>query len=103
MNEKKSDNHPMRVIASNPVLILFLGACPAMAQTARVMTGTMNARFLLFINHSSRFIRMISRTLYTTRIEHAMNAITRTAFDLRNIMSFPKKGDTPTTSPMTSS
>ena len=26
MNEKKSDNHPMRVIASNPVLILFLGA-----------------------------------------------------------------------------
>ena len=64
MNEKKSDNHPMRVIASNPVLILFLGACPAMAQTASVISALgMGVAVLLVLLLSGIVISALRRVI----------------------------------------
>ena len=38
MNENKKCPLAFSAIAKNPVLVLFLGACPAMAQTGSVIS-----------------------------------------------------------------
>lgn len=58
MNEKKN------VILENPVLVLFLGACPAMAQTANVISALgMGVAVLLVLLLSAMLISALRRLI----------------------------------------
>lgn len=64
MNEKKNNLLLHSAILENPVLVLFLGACPAMAQTADVISALgMGAAVLVVLLLSAMLISALRRVI----------------------------------------
>ena len=64
MNEKKKCPLGCSAIAKNPVLVLFLGACPAMAQTGSVISALgMVVAVLLVMLLSAMLISALHRLI----------------------------------------
>lgn len=64
MNEKKKCPLAFSAIAKNPVLVLFLGACPAMAQTGSVISALgMGVAVLLVMLLSAMLISALRRLI----------------------------------------
>lgn len=64
MNENKNSNLLRGAIAENPLLVLFLGACPAMATTAGVIPALgMGAAVLLIMLLSNLVIGIVGKLI----------------------------------------
>ena len=64
MNENKKCPLAFSAIAKNPVLVLFLGACPAMAQTGSVISALgMGVAVLLVMLLSTMLISVLRRLI----------------------------------------